>query len=81
MLSVVSAIVLATFGLMLGMVLSHQLPTGSESLANVMLGSLAAMSTSVVAFWVGSSAGSRGKDDTIAEQSRSLATSTPAPPA
>ena len=71
---VVSVVVLASFGLALYLVLTKALPAGSESTANLILGSLAAMATSVVAFWVGSSAGSQRKD-------AMLYNSTPTPPA
>jgi phenylpyruvate tautomerase PptA (4-oxalocrotonate tautomerase family) len=64
---IVSFIVLGTFGAMLGVVLSRSVPAGSEALANIMLGTLAAMSTSVVAYWVGSSAGSQRKSDQLAD--------------
>jgi hypothetical protein len=75
---VVSTVVLLTFGLMLGMILSHTLPAGSEALANVMLGTLAAMATSVCGYWVGSSAGSARKSDDLARAQDQLANSVPA---
>ena len=74
---VVSTVVLLTFGLMLGMILSHTLPTGSEALANVMLGTLAAMATSVTSYWLGSSSGSKAKDETIASANTMLGNSVP----
>jgi len=43
-------------------VLFKALPDGSDAIANVLLGSLAAMQTQVVGFWIGSSAGSASKD-------------------
>jgi hypothetical protein len=74
---IVSAIVLATFGAMLSVVLMHKMPDGSEALANVMLGTLAAMATSTVSYWVGSSAGSARKSADLAEANKRLANSAP----
>ncbi len=62
----VSVIVLLAFGTLSCVVLFHQVPEGSQSLANVLLGSLASMAGAVVQFWVGSSAGSARKDKVIA---------------
>jgi hypothetical protein len=62
---VVSAIVLTTFGAVMFLALTRALPAGSETLLNMLLGSLAAMSTSVVSYWVGSSAGSAQKTDLL----------------
>lgn len=59
---VVSVIVLASFGLLCGLLLFREIPPESEALLNILLGSLAAMTTSVVSYWVGSSAGSASKD-------------------
>lgn len=44
------------------MVLTRTVPAGSRELANILLGTLAAMASSVVGYWVGSSAGSARKD-------------------
>lgn len=65
--SVISAIVLTTFGGVMALVLCRGLPPGSETAANLMLGTLAAMATSVVSYWVGSSAGSARKDNRLAQ--------------
>jgi hypothetical protein len=73
----VSGFVLLIFCVMLAIVLEHGLPPSAESLANVMLGALAGMTTAVVNYWVGSTASSKGKDLTIAQQSHDLATSVP----
>ncbi len=62
---VVSAIVLTTFGAVMFLALTRSLPAGSETLLNMLLGSLAAMTTSVVSYWVGSSAGSAQKTDLL----------------
>ena len=62
---VVSFIVLATFGTVMFLALTRSLPSGSETLLNMLLGSLAAMATSVVGYWVGSSAGSAQKTEML----------------
>lgn len=43
-------------------ILFKAIPEGSDAIANVLLGTLAAMQTQVTAFWIGSSAGSASKD-------------------
>lgn len=63
---VASAIVLISFGTVMTLTLTRTIPTGSDTILNVLLGSLSAMATSVVSYWVGSSAGSARKDDHIA---------------
>jgi len=63
---VVSAIVLLTFAIVMAIALTRTMPQGSETILNMLLGSLAAMATSVVSYWVGSSAGSARKDEHIA---------------
>jgi hypothetical protein len=63
---VVSALVLITFAAVMTLALTRSLPAGSETILNMLLGSLAAMATSVVSYWVGSSAGSARKDEHIA---------------
>ncbi len=57
----VSLVVLSTFGLVMWAALTRSLPDGSETVLNMLLGTLAAMATSVVSYWVGSSAGSATK--------------------
>ncbi len=64
---IISAIVLMTFGGVMAVVLLYGMPAGSETAGNLMLGTLAAMATSVVSYWVGSSAGSARKDDRLAQ--------------
>ena len=64
---IISAVVLLTFGIVLGMVLLCGMPPRAETAANMLLGTLAAMATSVVSYWVGSSAGSARKDDRLLE--------------
>jgi hypothetical protein len=63
--AVVSCVVLATFGVVMWAALTRQLPAGSETILNMLLGTLAAMATSVVAYWVGSSSGSERKTDLL----------------
>ncbi len=63
---VTSLVVLITFGAVVSLVLLHAIPTGSETVLNVLLGTLAAMATNVVGYWVGSSAGSARKDERLA---------------
>ena len=65
---VTSLVVLAIFGSVVSLVLLHAIPSGSEPVLNVLLGTLAAMATNVVGYWVGSSAGSARKDERLARQ-------------
>ncbi len=51
--AIVTLVVLATFGFVMWTALTRTLPAGSEALLNVLLGTLATMATSVVAYWVG----------------------------
>jgi hypothetical protein len=64
---VVSGLILLAFGGMLYVVMSKSIPTGSEPLAMVLLGTLAAMATQVANYWLGSSAGSAAKNTTISD--------------
>jgi FlaG/FlaF family flagellin (archaellin) len=70
---VVSAIVLVTFGIVMWAALTRALPAGSETILNMLLGTLAAMATSVVGYWVGSSAGSERKTDLLYNSTPSAA--------
>lgn len=63
---VISAVVLLTFGGCVAMTLTRDMPSGAEPILNVLLGTLGAMATSVVSYWVGSSAGSARKDARLA---------------
>ena len=67
---IISGIVLLTFVIVMALVLTHGMPAGSETAANLLLGTLAAMATSVVSYWVGSSAGSARKDERLAQISK-----------
>ena len=66
----VSVVVLLTFGTVVVLAMFHEVPARSEALMNVMLGTLAAMATSIVGYWVGSSVGSARKDDRLARLER-----------
>ena len=66
--TVASFLVLATFGTVMGLVLLRAMPPGSETVLNVLLGTLAAMATNVVGYWVGSSVGSARKDARLAQR-------------
>ena len=59
---IISMVVLVTFGFVLWLTLTGATPKGSETIVNMLLGTLAAMATSVVSYWVGSSIGSARKD-------------------
>jgi len=63
---VVSIVVLLTFGTVVAIALTRAMPPGAEPVLNVLLGTLGAMATSVVGYWVGSSAGSARKDARLA---------------
>ncbi len=62
---ILSFVVLMTFGTVMWLALTRALPPGSETILNMLLGTLAAMATSVVAYWVGSSAGSATKTEML----------------
>ncbi|MCW3476557.1 hypothetical protein [Limobrevibacterium gyesilva] len=62
---VVSFVVLTTFGVVMWAALTRALPAGSETILNMLLGTLAAMATATVSYWVGSSAGSAQKTDLL----------------
>ena len=64
---IISGVVLLTFGSVMGVVLLYGMPAGSETAANMLLGTMAAMATSVVSYWVGSSAGSARKEERLAQ--------------
>jgi hypothetical protein len=64
--AVVSTIVLMAFAVMTWVVVSHSIPQGSEQISMVMLGTLGTLATSVVSYWVGSSAGSARKTELAA---------------
>jgi membrane protein DedA with SNARE-associated domain len=47
--------------------LTRTLPSNAEPVLNVLMGTLGAMATSVVGYWVGSSAGSDRKDEHLVD--------------
>lgn len=68
---VISAIVILSYGLVslvsIWLITAHSpLPDGTIAVLSVVLGAAASMATAVVSFWVGSSASSQNKSDTIA---------------
>lgn len=63
--AVISVLVLAAFAGAVWASLTRSLPPGSQTMATMLLGTLAAMATSVVSYWVGSSAGSAQKTDLL----------------
>lgn len=64
----VSCIVLVSFAIVVWVVLTQEMPPRSEALANVLMGTLAAMATAVVNYWVGSSAGSAAKNTLLMQK-------------
>ncbi len=64
---IISVVVLLTFGITMSVALTKAMPPGSETILNMLLGTLAAMATSVVSYWVGSSVGSLNKDRRLAQ--------------
>ena len=76
--AVLSGIVLLAFGLLIYVVLTHDsLTDRTMPLANVLLGSLAAMATQVANYWLGSSSGSAAKSNQITALSADAQTSLP----
>lgn len=63
---VVSIVVLVTFGVVVSLAISRAMPPGSEPILNMMLGTLGAMATTVVGYWMGSSNGSTDKSNLLA---------------
>jgi hypothetical protein len=61
----VSVAVLATFGLTMFAVMWRGVPPGDSSIVIGLIELLKILSVSVVAYWVGSSAGSKRSSDTI----------------
>lgn len=62
---IVSALVLLAFGLALYGIVAREIPEGSREMALLLLGGLLGMAQAVVAYWVGSSAGSARKDEAL----------------
>jgi hypothetical protein len=76
---IISVVVLVAFGVMAWLVMFRAIPPGSETLAAGVLEALKLLSVTVVAFWCGSSSGSRAKDATLASAQTALANSMPVP--
>jgi hypothetical protein len=66
----VSVVVLLAFGAALYAVVAQEIPEGSRDMALLLLGGLLGMAQAVVAYWVGSSAGSARKDQALREAVR-----------
>ena len=74
---VISAMVLVTFGGVMWAALTRVLPDGLHAELPILLGTLAAMATSVVSYWVGSSAGSASKTQMLFRVATNQATPPP----
>ena len=61
----VSAIVLVGFAVMLWLVIREEVPANQRDMVTLLLGTLAGMASSVVAYWVGSSNGSMQKNASL----------------
>ena len=57
-----SSIVLVGFAVMLWLVIREEVPANQRDMVTLLLGTLAGMASSVVAYWVGSSNGSMQKN-------------------
>ncbi len=75
---ILSGFILIAFSIMLYVVLTSQMPQDNAALANVLLGTLAAMATQVANYWLGSSSGSAAKNSALAGAQNALANSVPA---
>ena len=76
---ILSGVILVSFAIMLWLVLwGHKVEDGNLPIANVLLGTLAAMATQVANYWLGSSSGSHRKDTLIENAQTKLAQSVPA---
>ena len=59
--SIIGALIILGFFVVLGVMVAHRLPTGAETEFSIMLGALATMTAAVVNYFFGSSAGSKEK--------------------
>lgn len=62
----ISGVILVVFGVMLYLVFSRSIPAGSQSLGDILTGTLGGMATQVGNFWLGSSSGSQVKTHLLA---------------
>ena len=72
---IVSFVVLVVFGGLAYMIVTKQLPAGDAPI--LIAGGLLTMAKDAVAYWLGSSAGSKDKDETIRQAQTALAGSAP----
>lgn len=61
----ISTVVLVLFGMATAMMFLWPVPSGAETILNVLLGTLGAMAVQVVGYWVGSSSGSARKTELL----------------
>ncbi len=59
--SIIGALIILGFFLVLGVMVAHRLPPGAETEFSIMLGALATMTAAVVNYFFGSSSGSKEK--------------------
>ncbi len=74
---VLSIIIVLSFAVMVWFVINRQIGEANLPLANVLLGTLAALATQVSNYWLGSSSGSRNKDALLQHAQDQLAMSIP----
>ena len=67
---IISILITVGFFVMLYVVIRQEIPESSQTLANIMLGSLGTSFTAVVGYWVGSSAGSAQKTNALEKLAR-----------
>jgi ABC-type multidrug transport system permease subunit len=67
---IISTLITFGFFAMLYLVIRQEIPESSQTLANIMLGSLGTSFTAVVGYWVGSSAGSAQKTSALEKIAR-----------
>jgi len=67
---IISILITVGFFAMLYFVIRQEIPESSQTLANIMLGSLGTSFTAVVGYWVGSSAGSAQKTNALEKLAR-----------
>ena len=77
--AIISVIVLSLFGFSLWAVVFKAIPEANNDAAKMILGSLATMAAGVVYYWTGSTNSKGAADETIADQGKMLANSTPTP--
>jgi hypothetical protein len=75
---VLSAIILIAFGVIIYVILAVKINDSTLALANVLVGTLAALATQVANYWLGSSSGSVRKESVIQSAQEQLARSVPA---